>query len=43
MQENIKSHDGELTYEGLFEMKYLDKVVSGKIPESRPARVLSVT
>jgi len=29
IEENLATYNGELTYEGLFEMKYLDKVVSG--------------
>lgn len=28
--QNIQDHGGELTYDGLFEMKYLDMVISGR-------------
>jgi len=27
----LQKHDGKITYEGIQEMEYLDKVVSGKI------------
>jgi cytochrome P450 family 6 len=27
----LKEHEGRVTYEGIQEMKYLDKVISGKV------------